>query len=111
MQVVDIKLLCDLEPEDKPRKADGTVSWGYGGQAFEVDLCGRHSRELEKVMAEIIPRSRGPQQAPQPDRRVKTDRQRGRDIRDWARGRGIRVSDRGRIAADVEAQYEVARGA
>jgi hypothetical protein len=37
-------------------------------------------------------------------------RQRSGDIRAWAKGRGIAVSERGRIPASVVEQYQVATG-
>jgi hypothetical protein len=31
---------------------------------------------------------------------------RNKEIRDWARGRGLKVNERGRIPADIAAEYE-----
>lgn len=37
-------------------------------------------------------------------------KQRQRDIRDWARKNGYKVSDRGRIAQTIQADYDKAHG-
>jgi hypothetical protein len=38
------------------------------------------------------------------------DRQRTQDIRAWARKKGIKVSERGRLSADIVAKCEAASG-
>jgi hypothetical protein len=37
---------------------------------------------------------------------AKTDREQNQAIREWAKRKGIEVSDRGRIAASIVEQYE-----
>ena len=103
-----VTVLCDLPHE---KEADGTVSVSFSidGHAYEIDLCGPHSKEMrEKVglFAEHGRRVTGSGRR----RRTRSSRSRERnsDIREWARKRGQKVSDRGRIPDNVIAAYEAA---
>jgi hypothetical protein len=91
-----------------------TVRFGYAGRSYEIDLNEEHATALDELLVPYIEAAR----------RVDTGRrQRGRQpvserrspeelraIRRWAREQGLRVSDRGRIAADISEKYEAAHG-
>src|SRR5512143_1936666 len=89
-----------------------TVRFGYEGREFEIDLNEEHAAALDEALAPYVEHARRANGSKvRRDRRAKGER-RGpkelRAIRQWAREEGLRVSERGRIAADVIAQYDAA---
>ena len=86
-------------------QAEGTVSFGLGGADYEIDLSKKHAdkfaREIGPYIAAArkLPSARRAARGPQPGRHDQSD------VRAWARGQGLKVSDRGRIPADVLARY------
>lgn len=95
-------------------KASETVFFGLDGASYEIDLSKKNAGNLRKALTEFVAHGR----------RVKTDRSasaRNRNrpaprtgpssaaVREWAAAQGIAVSPRGRISADVLAQYEAAQ--
>jgi hypothetical protein len=103
-QRVVIELACDV---DEQSSADvKTVSFGYQGENYELELCAQHQKPLDKVMTQLVPHSRRvTARRSTRGRRPASSRQESTEIRTWAKANGIKVSDRGRIAADVLAQY------
>jgi Lsr2 len=87
-------------------EADGTVRFGLDGTAYEIDLSKKHADELARVIrpyidvARKVPAARRSAQGGRPVRRSQSD------VRAWARAQGLKVSDRGRIPADLLARYE-----
>ena len=85
------------------------VSFGFGGVTYEVDLGKKNRARLERALAPFI----------EAGRRVPGSRRRGASraggssadrtaVRAWARAAGLKVSERGRISADIIRQYEAA---
>src|SRR5512135_1520617 len=99
------RLIDDLDGSD----AADTVRFGYGGNEYEVDLCGEHLDSFEDFLAPYIEhgrRVRGLHRRPRG--RSETHRT-TRDlsaIRRWAREQGYPVRDRGRIADEILARYD-----
>ena len=89
--------------------AEGTVRFGFGGTDYEIDLSKKHADQLAKALgpyveaARRVSSSKRPVRGPRPAARHDQS-----DVRAWARGQGLKVSDRGRIPADVLAKYESA---
>ena len=87
-------------------QADGTVRFGLDGTSYEIDLSKKHADELARVIrpyidvARKVPSTRRSIQGGRPVRRSQSD------VRAWARAQGLKVSDRGRIPADLLARYE-----
>ena len=93
-------------------EAEGTVRFGLDGVGYEIDLSVAHSEELHKALAPYIAHAR----------KVGGSRRavRGRSgngsavdthkVREWARGQGIEIKDRGRVPADVVEKYRQATG-
>lgn len=91
--------------------AAGTVTFGFDGNQYEIDLSKSNTRAFERTMKPYLDAAR----------KVRTSRRsssRGRSggssrdlasIRAWANANGHNVSARGRIAADVVAAYDAAR--
>ena len=87
-------------------QADGTVRFGLDGTSYEIDLSKKHADELARVIrpyidvARKVPAARRSGQSARPVRRSQSD------VRAWARAQGLKVSDRGRIPAELLARYE-----
>jgi hypothetical protein len=97
--------------DDLDGSADAeTVSFGFSGVNYEIDLGQKNRAKLEKALAPFIgagrrvPRGGG--------RRRVADRQGSSvdrtAVRAWAKSVGISVSERGRISAEIMRQYEEA---
>jgi hypothetical protein len=107
-QIREIRLIDDLDGE----AADETVEFGVDGKNYEIDLSKRNAEKLRDSLAAFVASARRAGGARRrggassgPARRPSIDREQNQAIRDWARKRGMKVSDRGRIPADVLDAY------
>lgn len=106
-QIREIRLVDDLDGQ----QADETVEFGLDGKNFEIDLSKENATKLREALAEFVASARrlgGRRRsgsAASPSRRPSIDREQNQAIREWARKRGMKVSDRGRIPADVLETY------
>jgi hypothetical protein len=94
-------------------EAVGTVRFGLDGTEYEIDLSAAHGEELRNALAQYLAHARrtgGTAKSAPRGRRggavVDTAK-----VREWARGQGIEVKDRGRVPAGVVEQYQTAAGA
>ncbi len=107
-QIQEIRLVDDLDGNE----ADETVEFGIDGKTYEIDLSKVNADKLREHLAEFVGsarrlsggRGRRPAAAG-PARRPSIDREQNQAIREWARKRGMKVSDRGRIPAEVLETY------
>lgn len=108
-QKVQILLTDDIDGSE----AVETVSFGLDGSVFEIDLSEKHANSLRKSLAEYIEHARkasgGQQSRRRRSARSTTNRERSAEIRDWAKERGFKVSERGRIPANIMAEFEQAQ--
>jgi hypothetical protein len=113
-QRVQVLLVCDMHDGDD--EAAETVSFSVDGSAYEIDVCKEHGAQLRDAFAPFVGaarrttshRGRGRRRG---GRSSGADSHgRGNEVREWARQQGIAVSERGRISADVIAQYDAAHG-
>jgi hypothetical protein len=110
-QKVTVSLIDDLDGD----KADETVEFGLDGKNYEIDLSSGNASKLRDALADFVAAARRPggrrrsggaaAAASASARRPAVDREQNQAIRDWARKRGMKVSDRGRIPADVLEAY------
>jgi hypothetical protein len=117
-QIREVRLVDDLDGE----AADETVEFGIDGRNYEIDLSKENAGRLRDVLADFVSaarraggRRRGSSSAgtgsasggagSAPKGRTAIDREQNQAIRDWARKRGMKVSDRGRIPAEVLEAY------
>ena len=109
-QKVQTFLIDDLDGSE----AEGTVRFGLDGAHYEIDLSTDHAKELRAALARYADAGR---------RVTGTVRRPGRngdkapagsisntEIRAWAKAQGLELKERGRIPADVLAQYRAATG-
>ena len=107
-QIREVRLVDDIDGE----AADETVEFGIDGKNYEIDLSKENAGRLRDALAEYVAAARksggGRRRsaaAATPARRPAIDREQNQAIRDWARKRGMKVSDRGRIPAEVLEAY------
>jgi hypothetical protein len=108
-QKVVVSLVDDLDGG----KADETVEFALDGKSYEIDISSKHAGELRDSLAKFVASARRASAGRSRNRAVPTsstaeDRERNQAIREWARSQGTKVSDRGRIPADVIAAYTAA---
>jgi len=89
-------------------EAAGTVRFGLGGHDYEIDLSQKHADELTAAIGPFIAVARKVPSTRRPGRAARAARHDQSDVRAWARGEGLKISDSGRIPADVLAKYESA---
>lgn len=106
-QIREIRLIDDLDGE----AADETVEFGIDGKSYEIDLSKDNASRLRDALSAYVAaarraggRRRGGASAGGA-RRPSIDREQNQAIREWARKRGMKVSDRGRIPAEVLEAY------
>ena len=106
VQKTVVTVVCDL-PHDGEVEGNETVSFSVDSAAYEIDLCSPHSKELHDLFGGYIEHAR---RVSGVARRRKTrsgpGRERSSESRQWARERGDKVSERGRIPASIIQEYE-----
>lgn len=88
-------------------EAEGTVRFGFDGVNYEIDLNRKHADQLAKAMAPYVEKARRVSGSSR-RRGAASPRHDQSAVRAWARAQGLKVSDRGRIPADVIAKYQSA---
>src|ERR1700754_4466470 len=107
-QVQEVRLIDDVDGG----AADETVEFGIDGKSYEIDLSDANAGKLRDAFAAYVGSARrlgGRQRggaASAAARRPLVDREQNQAIREWARKRGMKVSERGRIPAEVLAAYQ-----
>ncbi|RRO17262.1 Lsr2 family protein [Saccharopolyspora rhizosphaerae] len=115
-QKVTVTLVDDLDGG----QADETVEFGLDGVSYQIDLSSDNAEDLREALANYVSNARraGGRKKPGPrpgsgsrssgGGSTSADREQNQAIREWARKRGLKVSDRGRIPADIVEQYHQA---
>jgi hypothetical protein len=105
-QKVTVSLVDDLSGS----QADETVSFGLDGKSYEIDLSSKNAEKLRGALADYVAAARkagGTRRAAaaSPAHRPAVDREQNQAIREWARRKGMKVNERGRIPSEVVAAY------
>lgn len=106
-QKVNIVLVDDLDGSE----ATETVSFGLDGTAYEIDLNDGNAATLREALAGYVGHARKVTGGKRSRRASAGSTSTGGDtkaIREWARGRGYEVSDRGRVSAEIREAYNAA---
>ena len=106
-QRVQVLLVDDIDGA----AAAETVSFSLDGVAYEIDLTAAHAKKLRDDFASWVGHARR-SGGRKNSRKAAAGGRRGdlSAVREWARNNGHKVSDRGRISADVLAAYDKANG-
>jgi hypothetical protein len=108
-------LIDDIDGSD----ADETVTFALDGVGYEIDLSKTNAAKMRAGLARYIDAGtrigrRGPTAARGTSSRgrgpAKVDRDQTRAVREWARAKGLDVSDRGRIKQEVVDRYNAEAG-
>jgi hypothetical protein len=107
-----VTVVCDL-PHDGEIAGNETVSFAFDGTSYEIDVCSAHAKELQDSFGPYAEHGRRIGSAGAAGRRrgrarSGPGRERSSEIRAWARQRGHKVSERGRIPASIIQEYEAA---
>ena len=109
-QKVQTFLIDDLDGSD----AEGTVFFGLDGTQYEIDLSTAHSKALRATLARYVDAGRKvtstARRAGQGGRKTAASSISNTEVRTWAKAQGLEVKDRGRVSADILAQYRTATG-
>lgn len=112
-QKVTVTLVDDLDGGT----AEETVEFGIDGVTYEIDLSNDNAAKLRDALAGYVAHARRAggrrrASAAAPKRsgggRASVDREQNAAMREWARKNGYKVSDRGRIPAEVVEAYHKA---
>lgn len=107
-QQIQTLLIDDIDGSD----ADETVSFSLDGAEYVIDLTNAHASEMRNILAPFIEKARKPSSIRLPNEHRggdnRTSREEARQIRDWAKQKGIEVTDRGRIPRDLAEAYREA---
>ena len=86
-----------------------TVSFGFDGHSYEIDLGKKNLAKLEKSLQPFMEAGRktAARKAAKAPRAAGSRVDRAA-VRAWAAGQGLKVSERGRISAEVMSKYDAA---
>jgi hypothetical protein len=116
---VSVQLVDDLDGS----VAESTVEFGLDGVSYAIDLSSGNAETLRDALGPYVANARrtgGRKRPGAPNGRPSArngkvaeapgagDRERNQSIRQWAREQGKKVSERGRISADIVAAYDKA---
>jgi|SRR4051794_31809627 Lsr2 len=97
-------------------EADETVKFAIDGTQYEIDLSKKNAAKMRDALAPFVAagtkvaRSSARVSTPRPRGSAPVDRDQNRAIREWAQGKGIAVSDRGRIKQEIVDRYHAEAG-
>lgn len=107
--------------DDLDGSKDATeIAFSYGGVDYTIDLSKKNAAAMEKALKPYLEaatkvsgrgRTGGASRSGSSSKsnsRSSSSRKNYAAIREWARGQGIEVSDRGRVPSAVVEQYEAA---
>ncbi len=97
--------------------ADETIEFGLDGTTYEIDLSSANASALRTAFKAYVDAARkaGRGIRTPASRRpavplAKSDRSQNRAIRDWAKRKGLKLSERGRIPGHIVEQFEAEAG-
>jgi hypothetical protein len=93
-------------------QADGTVHFGLNGTEYEIDLNAEHAQQLRDLLARYVSAARrmggSARRPPRTGRRAQSSGLNTTEVREWAKAQGIDVKDRGRVPAELIAEFKAA---
>jgi Lsr2 len=107
-QKIQTLFIDDLDGSE----AEGTVRFCLDGTDYEIDLSGKHNEQLRKALGKYVEHARkvGGTARRAPRGRRSADVIDTAKVREWAKGQGIDIKDRGRVPAGIVEQYRNAVG-
>jgi Lsr2 len=112
-QRFQVLLVCDVHDDETP--GTETLTFALDGVSYEIDTCEAHGLELREAFAPYVAAGRraGRGSTGSSGRRRRGHRPSGgidpAAVRAWARSNHVKVSERGRISAEVLEAYGAAQ--
>jgi len=109
------KVLIEMVDDISGETATQTVPFSLDGVSYEIDLSGDNAANLREELARFIAAGQrtGGRKVRLATGQSATssggDRERSRQIREWARNNGYAVSERGRISSEISEAFELAQ--
>jgi Lsr2 len=102
------KLVTELVSDLDGSEADETVAFGLDGTGYEIDLSGDQAAGLRQELSCYVEKARKAKfgKGKAPGRAPRTARPDLPEIRDYARERGYKIKDRGRVPGRIVAEYD-----
>ena len=109
-QKVEVTLVDDLDGGT----ADETVSFAIDGAQYEIDLSAKNAQKLRDAVTPFVGAGRKAGRTSTRNTRggrssAAVDREQNQAIREWAKKKGLNVSERGRIPAEIVERYHAER--
>ncbi len=110
-QKVQTLFVDDIDGSD----AEGTIRFGLDGTEYEIDLSTAHATELRETLSKYVSAGRrisGPARRTGRGaaRKGRTSGPSPSKVREWAKGQGIEVRDRGRVPNELVVKFQAAGG-
>jgi hypothetical protein len=102
------RTIVQLEDDLDGGEADRSVAFSLNGDFYEIDLNSANADKLAETLAPYINAARRVSGRARSGRGVRRPAGVAVDtyaVREWAKGQGLKVSDRGRVSAEVQAAY------
>jgi hypothetical protein len=111
-QRFQVLLVCDLHGDETPGVE--TVSFAVDGAAYEIDVCEAHGTKLRSAFAPYVAAGRRAGRGGGGGSRRRRGQRSGSGVdpaavRAWARSHNVKVSERGRISAEVLQRYAASK--
>ena len=108
-QKVQVILVDDIDGGN----ATETVLFGLDGVSYEIDLSTKNAAKLRDTFASYVGAARkvgagGRRSSRRGGRRSSATGNRNAEIRAWAKSKNMKVSERGRLPAEVVEKYDAA---
>jgi hypothetical protein len=105
-QKVQVTLVDDLDGSE----AEETVRFSLDRVDYEIDLSTKNAARLRDALAQYVGSARrmGGRRASGGARRGRAGGNGTAAIRDWAKSKGYKISDRGRVPANIVEEYNKA---
>lgn len=109
-QRFQVLLVCDVHGDETP--GTETVNFALDGTGYEIDTCAAHAAKLRDAFAPYVAAGRRAGRSGGGRRRRGGRSSSGVDpaaVRAWARSNNVKVSERGRISAEVLERYAASK--
>lgn len=106
-QRINVILVDDIDGSE----ATETIEFAFDGSQYEIDLNDVHAKELREALFPFTANGRRVGRTKKKATAATTSSNNeasASDIRDWARGQGMEVTDRGRVPQELRDAYNAA---
>jgi hypothetical protein len=102
-----VQLVDDLDGTSLESGEGATVRFSLEGTDYEIDLSNKNVEKLHRAFADFVKAARvvSRSRSTRGSRRSSSGNSETTAIRQWAKGKGLAVSERGRISTDIINAY------